>query len=143
MGLFIMLTGINHITLSVTDLNKSWNFYINVLGGKPLCKWHKGVYLEIGGVWLCLNLKPEFKANQFPDYTHIAWNINNDDFATMSSKIITSGAIIFQKNESEGNSLYFHDPDGHKLEIHTGTWQSRIMNKKQNLGSWQNVEFFV
>lgn len=40
-------------------------------------------------------------------------------------------------------SLYFLDPNGHKLEIHVGTWQSRIEVKKENIGSWKDVEWFV
>jgi len=65
-----MITEINHITLSVTDIDRSWDFYVNPLGGKPICKWHKGVYLELGGVWLCLNLQQEFHANISPT-THM------------------------------------------------------------------------
>lgn len=30
-----------------------------------------------------------------------------------------------------------------KLEIHVGSWQTRIATKKANPGNWQNVEFFV
>lgn len=138
-----MITGVNHITLSVTNLNRSWSFYIEILGAKPLCRWHKGAYLELGGIWLCLSLKPEFKSNPYPDYTHIAWSVEPDSFIQLSDKIIASGTHIFQDNQSEGASLYFNDPDGHKLEIHIGGWQSRIAYKKQSLGLWENVEFFV
>ena len=38
---------------------------------------------------------------------------------------------------------YFLDPDGHKLEIHTGDWQSRIHAKKADSGSWKNIEWFI
>jgi hypothetical protein len=30
------------------------------------------------------------------------------------------------------DSLYFQDPDGHKLEIQKGTWQSHLKAKKAN-----------
>lgn len=138
-----MIIGINHITLSVTNLEKSLQFYREILGAKPLCQWHQGAYLELGGVWLCLNLKIEFAPNLHPDYTHIAWNVLVEDFDALAAKIIASNAKIFQQNESEGKSLYFCDPDGHKLEIHIGSWQSRIASKKNDHKNWRNVEFFV
>lgn len=138
-----MITGINHITLSVTDIHRSLKFYRDILGAKPLCKWQLGAYLELGGVWLCLNYKPEFKTTPYPDYTHIAWSVTGAEYKNLIAKIIASGSKVFQENSSEGESLYFCDPDGHQLELHIGNWQSRIASKKANLGSWQEVEFFV
>ena len=61
----------------------------------------------------------------------------------MSGKIIASGAHIFKENTSPGKSLYFLDPDGHKLEIHVGDWQSRMAIKKADLGKWAQVEWFI
>jgi hypothetical protein len=60
----------------------------------------------------------------------------------MSVKIIDSGAQIFKDNTSPGSSLYFLDPDGHKLEIHVGDWHNRIEAKKAQPGQWKNVEWF-
>jgi hypothetical protein len=61
----------------------------------------------------------------------------------MAEKISNSGAHIFKDNTSPGKSLYFLDPDGHKLEIHISNWQERIAVKKENVGSWNNVEWFI
>lgn len=138
-----MITGINHITLSVTNLERAFDFYQHILGAKPLCRWHQGAYLTLGNIWLCLNYKPDFRPNPHPDYTHIAWNVQVQNFTTLKQQIITSGAHIFQDNSSEGESLYFCDPDGHKLEIHVGTWQTRLATKKLANDLWQEVEFFV
>ncbi len=44
----------------------------------------------------------------------------------MSQRIIESKAKIFQENISEGDSLYYLDPNGHKLEIHCGDLKSRL-----------------
>jgi hypothetical protein len=55
----------------------------------------------------------------------------------------TAGDKIFKESFSEGDSLYFLDPDGHKLEIHVGNWQSRIEAKKLNLGIGENVEWYI
>lgn len=64
-------------------------------------------------------------------------------FKEISDHIINSGVALFKENTSPGNSLYFLDPDGHKLEIHVGDWRSRIEAKKANPGNWKNVEWFV
>jgi catechol 2,3-dioxygenase-like lactoylglutathione lyase family enzyme len=134
------LLGINHITLAVRDLGRSFVFYRDVLGLKPLCRWDLGAYFLCGEFWFCLNLD---KTAQ-PDigYTHYAFSVAAKDFKSISERIINSGAKIFQPNSSEGDSLYFLDPDGYKLEIHVGDWRSRVAAKKEQAGNWKNIEWF-
>ena len=132
---------LNHITLACIDIERSFTFYKEVMGFKPLVKWDKGAYFLIGESWFCLNVDSNRKSN--PCYTHYAFSVKYDAFKAMSDKISKSGAYIFKDNTSPGESLYFLDPDGHKLEIHVGNWKSRIEAKKENMGSWKNVEWFV
>ncbi len=136
-----MIIGMNHITLACQDIDVSFAFYKDVLGLKPLVKWEKGAYFLAGDFWFCLNVDDNREANAC--YTHYAFNVTNDVFDEMSQKIITSGATLFKDNTSPGKSLYFLDPDGHKLEIHVGSWQSRIQAKKADIGHWRNVEWFI
>jgi catechol 2,3-dioxygenase-like lactoylglutathione lyase family enzyme len=139
--MIIMITALNHLTLAVSDIKRSFEFYHNVLGLKPLCRWDKGAYFLVGDLWFCLNVDPEVRTN--PSYTHYAFLVTSEKFQVLHQRIIVSGANIFKQNISEGKSLYFLDPDGHKLEIHVGSWQSRIAIKKQDIGIWKNVEWFV
>ncbi len=136
-----MIHGMNHITLAVKDINKSFKFYVDILGLKPLCKWDKGAYFLVNDFWFCLNVDANREIN--PCYTHYAFSLHADDFHKMSDRIIQSGVHVFKGNTSPGESLYFLDPDGHKLEIHVGNWQARINAKKNDIGSWQDVEWFV
>lgn len=136
-----MLNGINHITIATNNIDTSFNFYKNILGFKPLCKWDKGAYFLIGNTWFCISYDTNVISTY--DYTHIAFDVTQNDFEIIKNKIIASNVLIFKDNLSEGDSLYFCDPDGHKLEIHVGSWQTRIANKKINPGNWQRVEFFV
>jgi len=132
-----MITSMNHITLGVTNIDKSFVFYRDVLSLKPLVRWDKGAYFSVGepnitvlgsGFWFCLNVDEKRISN--PCYTHYAFTVLENDFDQMVAKIICSGCKIFKDNTSPGNSLYFLDPDGHKLEIHVGTPEARIAVKK-------------
>ena len=136
-----MIIGMNHITLAVKDIDKSFSFYRDVLELSPLVKWDKGAYFLVAGFWFCLNVD----ANREPNlcYTHYAFTVTKENFNVISQKIINSGAKTFKENNSPGLSLYFLDPDGHKLEIHVGDYKTRIESKKIDIGTWQNVEWFV
>jgi catechol 2,3-dioxygenase-like lactoylglutathione lyase family enzyme len=43
-----MIQSINHITLSIADVERSFAFYTTVLGFRPVAKWPKGDYLLAG-----------------------------------------------------------------------------------------------
>lgn len=145
-----MITSMNHITLGVTNIDKSFAFYRDVLKLKPLVKWDKGAYFFVGepnadisgsGFWFCLNVDEKRISN--PCYTHYAFTVPVNDFDRMIERITSSGCKIFKENTSPGKSLYFLDPDGHKLEIHVGTPEMRIAVKKADAGNWKNIEWFI
>ncbi len=136
-----MITGVNHITLSVRDVAESFAFYTQVLGFRPVAKWPKGAYLLAGDTWLALVLDEHVRESILPEYTHIAFTVSSEDFERLSARVKRSGAEIWQENRSEGASLYFVDPNGHKLEIHASDLETRIRTANEN--PWEGVEFFV
>lgn len=136
-----MIAGMNHITLAVKNINQSFVFYSDIIGLKPLVKWDKGAYFLAGDFWFCLNVDDKRIVNVC--YTHYAFSVSREQFNKLSQIIIRSGVEIFKDNTSPGESLYFLDPDGHKLELHVGNWQNRIEAKKAEIGAWKNVEWFV
>ncbi len=141
MGRSDMITGINHVTLSVRDVTESFNFYTRILGFRPVARWPKGAYLQAGDLWICLFLDQNVRESKLPEYTHIAFTVSEKDFNTMSERIKKSGAEIWQENRTEGASLYFVDPNGHKLEIHASDLETRLKALKEN--PWDGLEFFV
>ncbi|EMM5415371.1 fosfomycin resistance glutathione transferase [Citrobacter amalonaticus] len=118
-----MLNGLNHITLAVSDVARSVDFYVNTLGFTLKAKWAYGAYLSLGSLWLCLSADVVTRRD---DYTHYAFSVQDDDFDAFVEKLKLLGVTEWKINKSEGKSFYFWDPDGHKLEIHDGDLTSRL-----------------
>lgn len=119
-----MLRGLNHITIAVKDIEWSLKFYTDLLGMKAHVRWDNGAYLSLGDVWFCLSCDDEVHPSQ--DYSHIAFDISEEDFDVVAESLREAGVVEWKQNRSEGLSMYFFDPDGHKLEIHSGSLQSRL-----------------
>ena len=122
-----MLEGINHITFAVSSLEKSLSFYVSLLGMKLVVKWNHGAYLSVGKQWICLSVDNPVPAK---DYTHIAFSVAESEFARYVSRLNQSEIKTWKRNKSEGQPLYILDPDGHKLEIHSGNLDSRLEHLK-------------
>lgn len=133
-----MIKGLNHITLAVRHLSISFDFYKDILGFQPLCRWPKGAYFLAGDLWFCLFEDSE--ASPGGGYTHIAFSVSIEEFPSMVDRLKKTDVLIWKKNLSEGDSLYFLDPDGYQLELHVGDWLSRLAHKKEH--PWAGTEFF-
>lgn len=126
------IEGINHITLSVRDLEESFKFYTKVLKCRPLVKWKRGAYLQAGGVWLCLSVDRHTRTKPLDEYTHIAFQVNEFDLRAVAERIRQSRVRIWKENTSEGQSLYFLDPNGHRLELHATSLKDRLAHLKDS-----------
>jgi catechol 2,3-dioxygenase-like lactoylglutathione lyase family enzyme len=133
-----VLTGFNHLTLAVRDLSRSLHFYGEVLGFRPLAAWRTGAYLELGSLWLCLTV--DEAANGAPGYTHYAFSVEASEFEAFKSRLQACGISEWKENSSEGDSLYFLDPDGNKLEAHVGDLASRLRRCRHQ--PYENMVFF-
>lgn len=123
-----MLKSLNHLTLAVSDIASSIGFYHHLLGLPLHARWDSGAYLSCGDLWLCLSLDAQRHdiAPQESDYTHYAFSIDENDFAAFVARLAKAGVTSWKKNKSEGESFYFLDPDGHKLEAHVGNLAQRL-----------------
>ncbi|MBU1296386.1 MAG: VOC family protein [Gammaproteobacteria bacterium] len=119
--------GFNHLTLSVKNLDSSLEFYCDLLGFKGEVRWNTGAYLSYGNCWLCLSLG---EANPSQDYTHFAFTYDSAAMSRIEQKSAFHAVKQWQANSSEGDSLYIEDPDGHKLELHSGSLATRLESLK-------------
>ncbi len=78
-----MISSINHITLAVTDIERSFTFYRDVLGLTPLVKWDRGAYFSVGedNFWFCLNVDESHRES--PSYTYYAFTVSPPNFDAM------------------------------------------------------------
>jgi catechol 2,3-dioxygenase-like lactoylglutathione lyase family enzyme len=121
-----VLKGLNHITLSVKDLPKSVVYYTELLEFSLHARWNKGAYLTLGDLWLCLSEDAHVREGPLAECTHIAFTVDSADFERFSQKVAKGAHPTWKKNTSEGQSIYLLDPDGHKLEVHAGSLESRL-----------------
>ena len=136
-----MITGLNHLTLSASNLDKSFNFYRDILGCKPLAKWKRGAYLLAGDLWLTLSLDiNKSDRNVALDYTHYAFNVSSAELDYYRDRIEQLNLRLWKENTSEGDSLYILDPNNHKLELHVGNWQTRLAATKPH--PYEDMVFF-
>lgn len=135
-----MITGINHITISVSDVGRSFAFYTDTLGLRAVARWSTGAYLQAGPTWVALVQERGVAHAVRPDYSHIALTVPPKSFQSAAAALDAAGAPSWKGNTSEGESRYFLDPDGHKLEIHATDLEDRLASMRRH--PWDRIEFY-
>src|SRR5437667_1987561 len=119
------ITGFNHLTLAVSDIERSVAFYSELLGFSIRMRSPSSAYLEAGTLWLALVLDPEVRRGPLPEYSHAAFSVAPSDLPRFADRL-TLAAVTRWREPDHSDAFYFLDPDGHKLELHSGDIQSRL-----------------
>lgn len=137
-----MLNSLNHLTLAVSELDRSVDFYHQLLGLQLHARWDNGAYLTCGDLWLCLSLdaQRQYISPLQSDYTHYAFSIDAQDFSVFAARLAQAGVVSWKENRSEGESYYLLDPDGHKLEAHVGSLAQRLAACREK--PYPGMQFF-
>jgi catechol 2,3-dioxygenase len=125
----IQLTRIGHVLLRVADIEKSKAFYTKTLGFEVVEEdpEHGGVFMSLGEHGHTLDLSPaETPATVTPaspsrvGVHHIAFMVDNeaalkDAYFSLQDQGIE---VVRAIDHVSQKSIYFHDPDGNRLEIY-------------------------
>lgn len=130
----IRASGMNHVTLRISDLERSLPFYLDILGMTLVHRGNKDVYLEWGSAWICLLERPQLQVltedvgSERAGMDHLAFSIAEADFQEAAEKLRETGTPIVRGPLYRGGgwSINFLDPDGIELELFTGTLAERM-----------------
>ena len=120
------LEGLDHIALSVRDVERSVKWYVEVLG---LERQHAdvwdGIPKFVGKGATGIALFPASAEEQASDHLnptrmlHFALRANHENFQRAQKELKQRGIVFRFEDHDIAHSIYFCDPDGHNLEITT------------------------
>ena len=123
----IRISGLDHVALSVADLERSLKFYTEVLGFEvsPRENQKPGTeyFLDCGPSLIGLiQGDPKGDKHELQDGglggNHFSFRVHTQDFdAAVEELKACQVTITFTKKREKSWSVYFLDPDGNKLEM--------------------------
>lgn len=119
----IEVTRVVHFSIPVADLQRSIDFYSQVVGLKLIRANDKHAFMDAGGtcVLLCREAKP-INNPQGLDIVHHSFAVSPEHYASLPAHLASCGVdVLYSEDLSDGTvngpRTYFRDPDGTRLEI--------------------------
>jgi catechol 2,3-dioxygenase len=120
---------IDHVAITVSDIERSIEWYTRVLGleHRPVVEWGGYPQMVCAGE-TCLALFPAPKSAQpIPNeekhqqltVTHFAFRVDAENFALARERFQELALKSDFADHGVCHSLYINDPDGHRIEITT------------------------
>jgi catechol 2,3-dioxygenase-like lactoylglutathione lyase family enzyme len=133
----LQVTGINHVVLHVTDLERSRTFYMDVLGfedrnisgGPPSMK---ASFLRCGMQGLDL-FQIDGDVHGGREMNHMALNVAVADLDELVRRLSEAGVDASERTPR--NSVFISDPDGHRLEMLPDSASERARERQESTAS--------
>jgi catechol 2,3-dioxygenase-like lactoylglutathione lyase family enzyme len=121
------IEALDHVALSVRDVAHSARWYFEVLGFKRLHedRWNGiPVFVGIGDAAIALFPASDEPSSGPPDCApvrvlHFAFRVDRNNLLRAQDELKKRGISFEFEDHEVSHSIYFHDPDGHKIEITT------------------------
>jgi len=129
--------GIDHLALTVRDVERSVRWYRDVLGFEP---WHEGmwdgipVFIGKGDTALALfpakaNARSTSSSRDQIGMLHFALRSDRENFLAAQKELKRRGIQFGFQDHEISHSIYFQDPDGHEVEITTYDLEGRAPSR--------------
>lgn len=110
-------TGIDHVVLYVSDIQRSKKFYLDVLGMSVADESPRHLFLSCGGQGLALFEPRDGAALETGrELNHLAFRIDAGTYEEIKARLEAHGLEVTGRRE-EDRCIYFRDPDGHRLQL--------------------------
>ena len=129
----MQISRIKETCIYVTNLHRTKEFYSNRLGLAVLSFVEgRHVFFRAGeSVLLCFIAEKTLEEKELPPHgargsIHFAFEVKKEEYDATFLKIKTMNINVLQEQtwKTELRSFYFHDPDGHLVEIiEEGIWE--------------------
>jgi catechol-2,3-dioxygenase len=120
----IGLRRLQHLVLWVSNVERSVEFYVGVLGFEVTKQYPNAAFLKIAGSADDHNLglfeQPGLKPpdERVARMYHSAWEVGDlRDLARARRRLIEAGSLVGQSDHGVSLSLYAKDPDGLEFEV--------------------------
>ena len=113
----IEASGIDHIVLHVSDVQRSKQFYTELLGMTPYRENDRQVFLHAGAQGFALFKKTD--GSPVPaggDMNHLALKVAGGTYESLKSELEAHGVSVSGR-PGDDHCIYFQDPDGHRLQL--------------------------
>jgi catechol 2,3-dioxygenase-like lactoylglutathione lyase family enzyme len=121
------LEGLDHVALSVRDVERSADWYVDVLGFERRYQgmWN-GVPVFVARDKTAIALFPRDNDQASPPASgkpdgmlHLALRANRKNFVAAQDDLTSRGIAFHFRDHEISHSIYFRDPDGYVIEITT------------------------
>jgi len=113
----LKVSGIDHLVFHVKDLARARKFYVDFLGMEVDHERSWQCFLKCGNQGLALfEVTDEVRGGS--ELNHLALRLQSGDLER-TKKTLEDAGIEVHGRKGDPSCIYFHDPDGHQLQLLT------------------------
>ncbi len=111
------VTGIDHVVYHVKDLARAKKFYVDFLGMEVDHESSWQCFLKCGSQGVALfEIDDNEEVHAGSEVNHMALRLAAGDYARVKATLENTGIKVFGR-KGDPHCVYFHDPDGHQLQL--------------------------